>query len=247
MKAVFVDQQLEIKMEIKGDDFSQGDTIPCLLSVKNHASSGQSLENLVLQIACGDVKKVKQKTDEAFEVISEAALAPLGEIQSQQQVSFSWSFELDKNCAVSEKSQSLYVRFGLKNLLHELPLSIKTHDYLQEIYRLLETYFQFVLKGEKSADGCLCAKFKPPAGQRFPMVNELYLYSKFEDGILNLRYHFKVKKLDASSSSVGVKKGEAEIEQQLDVDKCFVSKGYVDQVFLETTIGEALANVESKW
>jgi hypothetical protein len=246
MKGVFLQQQCEYRLEVAGDGFRQGEAVPCTLSVKNHASAPQPLNALSLRLACGDLKKVRDKSEDAFKIISCADLNPQGEVGAGQQQSFSWTFELDRNCPISEKSQSLYLLYGSTTAAiaaGQLPLTVAAHPHIEAVLRLLESSFQFVLRGQKSSKGWVQAKFKPPTSRRFSLVNELTLSLRFEESLLVLNYSFNVKKFDATTASVGVKKGKSELEQRLDPARYMLTGQHADDQVLGAALEEALSTV----
>ena len=72
---------MEYRLEVKGDDFYQGDSLPCQLSVKNHGIAAANLEGAFLKLAVGDLKKVKEKKEDAFDEIQEIALPALAAVE----------------------------------------------------------------------------------------------------------------------------------------------------------------------
>jgi len=140
VRGVFVKEQLEFRLEVTGDEWRQGDELPCTLSIKNHAASKQSLQDLYLHLACGQMKKVKQREDDAFEVISSAEHALASEIEPGAQESFSWTFQLDKNCPISDKAQSLHLLCGkgdVPNAAGLLPVTVHAHEHIKAVLSLL--------------------------------------------------------------------------------------------------------------
>src|SRR5690606_15396036 len=115
MKGLLFHQQLEIRLEVEGEEFHQGDSVSCALTVKNRGNEPQQAGKLFLALARGDMKKVKQKADDAFTVIERAedeagsrTIPPGGEAR------LSHTFRLEKNCLVTDKNQSLCAVYGLE-------------------------------------------------------------------------------------------------------------------------------------
>lgn len=247
MKGVFVHNQLEFRLESAAEEFYQGDSFPCTVSVKNHSTSPQSIADLRFELALGDIKSVREKKEDAFEVISSAELKLPWEIGPGQQQSLTWTFQLDKNCPITDNTKTLYLIYGTTSgVMNQMPISILAHAHIQAILRTLDTVFQFVLKGQKSSKGWLNAKFKPPTSRRFSMVTELTLGFHFEGTSLVLRYVFGVKKLDTGVLSVSLKKEKTEVEQQLEEGKYLLPGGYLNHEAIDASIEEALKVVATE-
>jgi hypothetical protein len=246
MRGIFVHNQLEYRLEVKKDQFEQGDTIPCVLSVKNHGKTPQTVTDLRLDLCRADIKSVRERKFEQFETIAPAAFTLPWEIQPGQDQNAPWTFELDKNCLVSDKAKSLYFLFGTTSgALNQLPLTVQAHAHIRTIVTILETSFQFVLKGQKSADGWVETKLKPPSARRFMMVNELLLNCRFEGPELVQQYVFNVKKMDPTTQSLTLRRGKSEITQRLEEAKYTIPGGFVNHDVLEASINEALNTVSS--
>ena len=248
MKGVFIQQQLEFRLAVAGEGFRQGDSLPCTVAVKNRGGADQAVGDLYLKLACGDAKKVKDKAPDAFEVIAEASLLAPGTLKPGQEHTAESSFQLSKNSPISEKSQSLYLLYGSSSIPQAegvLLLTIAPHSHVQTILEILESSYQFVLKGQKSAGDWLTAKYKAPASSRFSTVNELNLSFHFDADTLNLKYKFTVKKFEfaGGTSAVGIKKGKSEIDQTLEPARYLLPGGFVNHAGVEGAIGEVLDQI----
>lgn len=243
MKGVFVHQQVEYRLEMPKDSVEQGDSLPCTFIVKNHAGVTQKLHDVRLEIACGDPKKLKDKTD-AFELVSAATLNFPSEVGAQGQQCAQWTFDLDKNCSISDKSQTLFFRYGNEHeMMGQLPITVKAHPHIEGILRILETSFQFVLKGQKSSKGWVEAKMKAPTSPRFSMVNELKLGFRFDGAALLLQFKFNVKKFETADSAVKIGKGQTDVEKRLEEKEYLVSGGFLNHEKIEAAIEDALKAV----
>jgi len=246
MKGVFIHNQLEYRVEVRADDFCQGDSLPCVVSVKNHGSSSQTLSKLRLDLALGDIIKVRDKKEAAFTILCSAECPAPNGIAAGECKSVEWTFKLDENCPISDKSQSLYLLYGsgdADGALGQLPISVRPQRYIQQILGIFESFFQFVLKGCKSADGWVKAKLKPSNARRLSYVEELVLGFRFEDQTLVLRYVFRVKRLQTSGLAVGVKKVKTTVEQRLEPGTYTLTAQHVDHEVIKTKIEEALSTV----
>ena len=248
MRGVFIQDGLEFRLEVTGDDFFQGNAVPCLVSVKSHSDSSRTLSDLRLYLALGNLKKVRAKAQDSFDLISCAEYPPTVELAAGEQKSFSWNFQLDQNCAISDKNQSPYLLYGNSSdasAVGQLPLTVQIHPYIQAIFGTLETVFQFVLKGNSSKGGWTTTKFKPPTARRFSFVEELNLSCHFDNEALQLKYLFNVKKFNSTEVGVNVTKGKTEVEQRYEASQYLFAGKFVNQEFLEGSINDALAVVSS--
>jgi sporulation-control protein spo0M len=247
MKGVFINTQIEYRLEVAGEQFHQGDTIPCVLTVKNHGANAQSIDNLFLHLATGDQKKLKAKQEGAFEVVDAADKPFNGLLEPKTERSFQWSFSLGKNAPVSDKAHGLFLVYGnaaIAGCSGHLALNLEPHPHIQFLVRSLESPFQFENKGHKSSGDWVQIKFKPPSARRFSMLNELQLAAHFDGEMLDVKYIFTVKKFDAVSvTSVSIKKGKAEITQKLDPARYLISGRFVDHEYIEKNISEALDTI----
>jgi len=242
MKGVFIHEQLEYRIEVPLDDVSQGDGFVCTFTIKNHTAAPKKLDGLQLALACGDSKmRFGEKGSPA--ILRSAPLGPAWELAEQQQHSMSWPVTLDRNCVISEKSQTLFMSYGrISGMLNTLALTVKPHVYLRSIVEILESSFQFVPKAQRSVGGWVETKLKPPSARRLSLVNELLLGFRFEEDGIALRFRFTVKKFDTSANTMKVGKGVSEVEIKL-AESALVRFGAIDHALVEKTIEEALQTV----
>lgn len=243
MKGIFIHDQIEFRLEVAGDEFHQGDTLQCTISAKNHSASTRNVSGLRLELVLADLPKVRQKAENAFESLVAADLPAPGEIAPQEVRSYQCSFPLEKNAPISDKSRSLCFIFGTPDVIEYLPAAILPHRHFRQIFLIMESAFQFVLRGQKSAEGWITGKFKPPSSRRLSLVDELLLCLRFEGDGLALKYVFKVKRFEATVATVGVKKGKSEVNQLLEENEYLLSKEHINHDALQARIEEALSTV----
>ena len=249
MKGLVFHQQLEIRLEVDGEEFRQGDRLPCRLSIKNRGTSPIKLAPAFLQLATGDQKHVKAKDEQAFKQLAAATIEQLTELAPGADTRHEWTFELDRNCLVSDKAKSLYLVYGLsgaQGVLNHLQLSVLPHRDIDGILVVFETSFQFVPKGYKSKGDWVVAKLKPPSGQEYPALEELELSFKFIEDKLHLQYTLKCKKLSASPSSLEIQKKQLNVSQEL-LGSDYKIGDYIDPKLLEPKIAAGLSGVSAKF
>ena len=248
MRGTFFKQPLEFKLDVKGDEWRQGDSISCALSVKNRGTSTESLAGLFMNLACGDIKGVREKSAEAFSVISAAEMAAPAALEAGQDYAAPWQFDLDRNCTITDKGQSLYLLCGKGSpaeIAGQLAVNVLPHPHLEAVTSLLESSFSFVLKSQKSKKDWVETKLKAPGGKDFPTLEHLLLSMRFEGEVLQLKYCFQVKALQASATTLEVKKAKRELLQELPMNS-YLLGGHVDNDKIEEKLSEALEPFRTK-
>jgi hypothetical protein len=246
MRSVFIQKPLEFRLDVPLEAATQGEAVPCTVTVKNHGADPAPLTQLSLRLALGVLKKVKAKAEDAFQVLDQAELdrsqvvSPSGEIVS------TWQFSLDRNAPVSDKSQTPFLLFGngeAVSALGQIPLTVKIHPHLRAIFDTCETVLSLINKGESWKDGYTFVKYKAPDLRKFSLVEEILIGVRFVDDSLELVYTFKVKKIDATAHSLNFKKGKAEVAQTWSPEEYLFGGGFIRQEFVEKMLDEAFSVV----
>lgn len=246
MRGVFIQKPLEFRLEVPIETATQGEGVPCAITVKNHGNEPAPLKELSLRLALGNLKKIKAKAEDAFEVVASAELERSICVEPGGQTSVSWDFALDRNAPVSDKSQSLYLLYGNADssaLLGQLPLTVRMHPHYRAIFDTCETVFSFINKGESWKDGYTTVKYKAPDLRKFTLVDEITIGVRFVDDSLELLYSFKIKKLEATAHSLNFKKGKAEVVQTWTPQQYIFGGGFIRQEFIEASLDEAFSVV----
>ncbi len=243
MKGVFIQQQIESRLEIPKDEVVQGEVLPCTLTLKNHSGMPQILAAVGIELVYGKVKEIGQP-DAAVDILARAEIPKDWSLGAGESKSSAWSLTLDRNCPIAEKSAVPYFRFGnLSGPITPLQLGVKPHAYILSVAELLESSFQFVRKGERWSKGWTELKFKPSVSKKYSMLNELQLGFHFEGELLGLRFAFNVKKFDsADASSVKIGKGKSSVEKLLEPGQ-YLLGGHFNHAGVEAVLGEALETV----
>jgi hypothetical protein len=248
MKGLFFQQQLEFRLDVPGDSFLQGASIPCSLKVRNHGETPAVIATPTLWLAVGNLKKVKAKDPSAFEVAARAELEAGVAIAPKSEYDYSHSFLSDHNFSITDKSVSPYLLYGNSVNIAELGQLLVTftlHPHVSAIFDTFTTVFSFVSKGISWKDGWTTAKLKAPDSARMSFVDELAFSARLEGDLIRLRYVFTVKKFDTSTTTVGVKKGKTEVSQTWPSSEYLFGGGFVQQQYVESMIEGALAEVSS--
>jgi hypothetical protein len=248
MRGLFLQQPFEFRLDVKGENFVQGQPVECILRVKNHAAEPKAVANPKLILALANLKKVKAKDPTAFEVLAEVELERGVEVAANGEYLFEHTFPTDLNAPITDKAQSPYLLYGNSEPLSELGqllLTVNLHPNLKAIFDTLTTVFSFVPKGESSKNGWTSVKLKPPESRRMSFVEELNLSARFEAESLSVKYVFSVKKFDTAMTTVNVKKGKTEVHQEWPTSEYLFGGGFVQQQYVERMIDAALAEVSS--
>ncbi len=248
MRSIFIQPPLELRLEVPGDSFMQGQEVPCTFSVKNHGSSPVLLERPTLLLSLGQFKKVKAKDQNAFETLTVGEVERGSEVPAGGELSFRHRFTLDRNSPITDKSVSPFILFGVSSdpaTLGQLLLTVAPHPEIRSVFDSLTTVFSFVNKGETWKAGETIAKLKAPDAKRFSMLEELNLSCKFDGDALLLTYSFTVKKFENVMVKVAVKRGKAEVSQRWERSDYIFGDGFVRQEFVEKMVDQALSVVAS--
>lgn len=250
MKGLLFQQGIESRLEILGEGFRQGDSISCSLTVKNGSKFDLPTDQLLFALTEADLKKVAKKDFSAYETIYPTEIGDSGVIAPGEQRTFAREFPLDINCIISDSAQSICVVFGLNTgefTGGQLQVPVTPHADIEGILTVVETSFQFDPRGQKSKSGWVVARLKAPAGGKFKTVDELELGFRFQGDKLQLRYNFKVKRLEAGPSTLAIQKKKLEFKRDLERSDYFSKAGYIDSKLLEPILEETLSRVVSNF
>lgn len=246
MRGVSIQKPLEFRLEVPIEKATQGDVVSCSVTVKNHGAEPIPLSHLTLQLALGNLKKVRAKADDAFEILSSAELDRSSTVPPGEQLSASWDFTLDRNAPIADKNQSPFLLYGngeSSALLGQLPLTVLMHPHYRAVFDTCETVLSLINKGEAWKDGYTTVKYKAPDLRKFSLVDEILISIRFVEDSLEVVYHFKVKKLEATATSMNFKKGKAEVVQTWTAQQYLFGGGFIRQEFVEKMLEEAMSVV----
>ncbi len=248
MKGVFFKHPLEFRLELTGNEWRQGEKLACQLSLNNRGNVPFSVTAPFLLLARADIKRVREKSADAFAIISSSQLASSLELEAGHEQGFSSAFELDTNCIISDNKQSLYLLCGagsLAELAGHLAINVIPHLHIEALLSVMENSFSFSLKSQKSKQDFVEAKLKPPAGGEFPSLAQLVLNCQITEDKLVVKYIFHLKTLQADALSLKIGKAKREIVQELEFKQYLFPTGQVQHESLEKAIAEALSVIKS--
>jgi len=246
MRSVFIQKPLEFRLEVPLDAAIQGEPVPCTLTVKNHGAEPAPLPQLSLVLGLGVLKKVKAKAEDAFDTLDRAQLDVAQVVLPGAQIVSSWEFTLDRNAPISDKNQTPFLLYGNGESpadLGQIPLTVTMHPHARAIFDTCETVFSLINKGETWKDGYTVVKYKAPDLRKFSLVDEILIAVRCVDHSLELAYTFKVKKIDATATTLNFKKGKAEVSQTWAPQDYLFGGGFIRQEFIEKMLDEAFSVV----
>ena len=246
MRSVFIQKPLEFRLEVPLDAAIQGEPVPCTLTVKNHGTEPAPLPQLSLVLGLGVLKKVKAKAEDAFDTLDRAQLDVAQVVLPGAQIVSSWEFTLYRNAPISDKNQTPFLLYGNGESpadLGQIPLTVTMHPHARAIFDTCETVFSLINKGETWKDGYTVVKYKAPDLRKFSLVDEILIAVRCVDHSLELAYTFKVKKIDATATTLNFKKGKAEVTQTWTPQDYLFGGEFIRQEFVEKMLDEAFSVV----
>ena len=191
-------------MDVQGESWNQGDAISGILTIKNHGSASIIPEGVRVELARGHLKKVHAKSPGALEILESKKFPPV-EIVPQGEISLPWNFATTRNSPITDTVSSLFLLYGSGDAPGQLqftscPFGSSGHS------PGLRDRLPFCRKIEKTAKDSIEVKLAPPDAKAIPAVEQLSLNFKFEGDLLELKYGFAVKKVEASAAAVDLKK-----------------------------------------
>ena len=249
MKGTFFQKPFEFNLRVDGERWNQGDRITGTLIVRNHSPEKLPLDGVAVRLADGELKKVRQKANNAFEIISAVSAEQGGCVQPNEAIEIPWSFSTDENCSITDTLMSPFLLYGKgdeTDKLGQIQLPFEPAAVIQEFLKIIEINFRFVRKTQKSSKGWVEVKLAPPSAKAFMMLDLLVLGFHFEGKAFAVNYGFRVKKIEGPSGAAQVKTEKKQVEQRFEEHQYLTQSGRINFEQFETAIKEALSAVESK-
>jgi hypothetical protein len=193
MKGFSFQSGIEYRVEIKGEEWSQGDSLSGIVTAK----PGSPIR---VMLAEGTDKKIKKKVADAFRIV---------ESKESEGTELHWNFHLPLNATITDKNQSLYLLYGNKEgalPAGALRLSILPHLYLRDFADVLIHHFRFALKSVSAGKkGVVEFKLNPPDSKEFASLESLLLNFKMDSNGIVVDYEFTRNAIDATGGSIASK------------------------------------------
>jgi hypothetical protein len=205
MKGFTAQNGVQLRITIEGESWSQGDRVSVSLE-----STPASVAFLAL--ANGSEKKIKAKSEGAFEVLDSV---------SKNSSSLQHEFQLSPDSRITDKSGSLYVLYGAGDAvtgLAHLRLSILPHLHLRDLAEVITHHYRFTLKstsmGKKNE---VEFKFEPSGSREWASLEELILQIRMTNGSLNLEFTFHRKEINALKSTLTAQSTKQALSRSYDL------------------------------
>ncbi|MCM2278930.1 MAG: hypothetical protein NDJ89_12715 [Oligoflexia bacterium] len=241
MRGVFFQKPREFVLEVEGESWRQGEQIRGTLTIRDHGASAPAPARVLL--AEGALKKVRERSPEAFEVLASAVTKP-GETV------FSWSFPLARDFPITENTSSPFLLYGTSEAppeLGQLQLNIRPHEVIEQFLDTLRVHFRFVQKSRRSSKGWVDVRLSPPDARNLGMLEYLVLGLRLDESeALELRYQFQLKKIEATAAAFDVKKLRKIAESRIESHEYRLPSGRFQHERFEADIRKALDPIESR-
>ena len=251
MKGTYFRKPHEFQLHVEGESWEQGETIEGTLTVRNHSSEPLPLSDVRILFAIGNLKKVKTRDDDAFEVVSEgtpgngAGPVPAGGTSDP----LPWKFELDSNFRISDTTGSLYFLYGTGTNpaeLGQIQAPVTPVHLITDFASVFPNTFQFALRHHKAKKDCVETKFAPPSGKVFPSMEQAVVQTRFEGEDFLVDFVFTMKEIDATSPGTSLKKVKRTFERRFTPSEYRLFNGRLNKDFSEKAVGEVLDELRSK-
>jgi hypothetical protein len=236
MKGISFQKPFEIKVDIDGEKWRQGDIIQGQIEIKNLSNENLPTSNMGVAIAS---RKIKAKENDTFEIIQTHNLS-----QSDK-----FEFQLSENCPLTDKSSTLFLIYGdIESPKANLQLPILLHPYFQEIINVLDTFFRFKLKALKNGKNQVEASLLPATSREFATIDQLNIKFNFDNENVNLVLELKQKKLVSNDIGLGLKATNVKSSQkmQLTPKDYLLQKGMPNQIAIKAIFEKYLEQFKSK-
>jgi sporulation-control protein spo0M len=219
MRGTLFKDSAEYNIDIKGESWTQGETISGEMKVINQGAQDLNLDNIGIRLSWEELKKVKNQDPKAFK---DGSLKKSEEertiIEPNQEAVIPFEFKLEEDCPITDKKGSYYMVYGPQAEGSEpgiLQLKVTPRPILNQFLEIFENFFRFKVKEKKSKKGFIEVKMVPPGSKDYMTIVGLNLLMKIEETNLILKYQFNLKNLDYSGEGVALKKKKQVIEQSL--------------------------------
>jgi len=241
MKSVFFEKPLEFTINISGESWKQGENISGTLSVKNHSTEVSNHDDYGVFLCVGDNKKIKKKDEKSFTILNETLFGESKEL--------TFSYDLDTNCPITEKSGGIYIVCGRRDELllgQHLALQVSPSKVISSFIEVIENFLRFKVKSIKTKKGSLEATIAVPTTKDYSKIMQFKLGFSSNEGKLILKYQFKIKSISFEGGFTSTKDSKQEFTQEFS-PKDYLSYGdSLNQDFVIGKLNEIIDQVKLK-
>ncbi len=250
MKGTFFQKPLEFGLVIHGESWQQGDHIKGSLIVKNHGPENLDLSATGITLALGNLKKYKAKDPEAFTILGETFFNEGVLVDMGEERTLDWDFQLANDCAITEKTSSLFIICGEKDDYFgggQMQLQINPENSLTQFLEIFKNFFKFQVKAIKNKNGFIEAKMVAPDSKELGAVEQLMLNMRMNGDDMDLKYTFKVNRVSyGAAGEISAKAKKEEYSQSLKPKQFRLFGDAPNQDGIIEAIGEVIEQVKTK-
>lgn len=249
MKGTIFLKPLEFNIEAVGEKWRQGDKIKGTLKIKNHSDEKIELPQLAVALSEGAYKKIKEKDNKAWKVLTKNTLAENLVLNGPQEMEYSFEFALPEDCLITDKGGSLYLAFFDKEdswPAGHIELVVEPKQVFSQILEIFENFLRFKVAQIKSNKGMVEVKLNPPSSREFSTVDSLVLSMSEIDKKLTLDYLFNVRTLDMTSGTMQTQKKTKKVVQEFESKQYLVYGQSLNQDFILASLTSAVNDVKPK-
>ena len=240
MKSTYFRKPLEFSIEVDGENWKQGDDITGTIKVSSHSSESINFSEFGIFLCIGDQKKILKKDPKAITILDESILS-----SSEQK----FSFKLDENCQISQKSSGPYLIIGKKEELlegHHLALQVGASELVTSILEVIENFMRFKVKSLKPKKGSLEAVITLPTTKDFIPITSFKINLKKKGEELLLNYDFKIKKVSFEGGATTTKDESKSFSTALTPKEYLIYGSSLNQDAIVKKVSEVLDEVKFK-
>jgi len=245
MKGTFFNKPLEWSLETVKESWGQGDHITGTLRLKNIGPDSISIEECGVALAYGEIKKVHSRADGALKPHAHA-LFPKMNLSAGDSQELHFDFQLDPNCAITDKKASYYLSYGRSCLESHLMLKIDPKLLFGKVVGLLDTFHRFKLKEFKANKNGVEYKLIPPTSRDMANLESVNLVFSMAGENLHMDYDFQVRKLDTNSPTTKVNKVGIKVQKILLPKEYSLGKEMINQDSILKSLEAAINEVKLK-
>ena len=205
MKGFTVQNGIELRIEVEGEHWVQGSRVKMQLQTKREA-------HLFLGLAVGSEKKIKARTEDAFQIVESIDSTGLN---------LSKEFQLPIDARITDKSGSLYAVYGIGTppaTLASLRLHINPHPIIQDLVEVLTHHYRFTAKssamGKKQE---VEIKLEPPGAKEWASLESLDLLARLDESRLHLKFLFRRREINAMKTALTAQTVKRTMEKAFDL------------------------------
>ncbi len=224
MKGTFFRRPLEYHLYADGEEWEQGSTVAGHLLVRNSGSESIHLETLQIALTYGILKLIKAKEPDAWELLQTLSVAEDVTLAPQEEQKYSWALNLSSDCPISDKSGSLFLRYGDTNVMEQgkIDIRVQLSTFIRSFLQTFETQFRFVKKLAKFNKGFTEVKMVPPDSKQYPTLDYVTCLIRMDGENLEIIYKFKMKKFGKDEGMERVKV----VNKRLECHQIFTPEQY---------------------